>query len=104
LNIYYIIQQLDDINRIRCLTINYDSSSVESVGLQYYPRIHRLECTVSVECAVVVVVVRLIFMEVASLMKITVCQLSSIFYSFYFLFERCKQIIAIKVSQLFFNT
>ena len=64
---------------------------------------HRLECTFSVECTVVVVVVMLIFMELASLMMITVCQLPSIFNSFYFLFESYKQIIAIKVSQLFFT-
>ena len=100
---YTIIFKLDDINRIRCLTINNDSSSVESVGLQSYPWIHRLECTVFVECTVVVVAVRLIFMELASLIKITVCQLSSIFYSFYFLLEWYKQIIAIKVSLLFYT-
>jgi hypothetical protein len=70
---YTRLLELDDITRIRCLNIYNDSSSVESVGLQYNPKIRRLECTFSVER--VVVVVRSICMELARLIKTTVCQL-----------------------------
>ena len=37
LNILQTLLNLNDITRIRCLTISNDSSSVESIGLQYYP-------------------------------------------------------------------
>jgi hypothetical protein len=70
---YTRLLELDDITRIRCLNIYNDSSSVESVGLQYNPKIRRLECTFSVER--VVVVVRSICMELARLIKTTGCQL-----------------------------